>query len=48
MTIDPLTSPPGPAVGNPPEEPPNIPEPVDPTCILTTTPRSSSRTTTSS
>ena len=30
MTIDPLTNPPGPAVGNPPEEPPNIPEPLDP------------------
>ncbi len=30
MTIDPLTQPPGPAVGNPPDEPPNIPEPADP------------------
>ena len=30
MTIDPLINPPGPAVGNPPEEPPQIPEPVEP------------------
>ncbi len=30
MTIDPLTNPPGPTVGNPPDEPPNIPEPVEP------------------
>lgn len=30
MTIDPLTNPPGPAVGNPPDEPPNIPEPAEP------------------
>ncbi len=30
MTIDPLTHPPGPAVGNPPDEPPDVPEPVDP------------------
>lgn len=26
MTIDPLTNPPGPAVGDPPEEPPEVPE----------------------
>jgi len=30
MTIDPLSNPPGPAVGNPPTEPPVIPEPDEP------------------
>jgi hypothetical protein len=30
MTIDPLSNPPGPAVGNPPPEPPVIPEPDEP------------------